>query len=490
MTATKLDVPVRFVGFDTGGEVFLSNNRVFRGIYPGKSDLYRKVLHICKTHDLFQFGIVSTRELNSNPHPELPYDLVLEHEHIPFISYPHEWPGSMLKDAAIFHINLYAELGKRGLTIKDWHPYNILFKGVVPIFVDFSSIVPMGNLQNEAYLTPPRIPPAFRHLWNTTSSYFFEMYRRMCEPYFLLPLYMMHAGQHTKAHISILETYLNVAKPKDVRSLVGRKYKLFDILNKLALIQPGSGKSWFLKLLRLEIETLSVSRRGYLDYYASKGEDFGFSPSPNWNNKQKVVYDAVKCFQPKTVLDIGSNTGWFSVLAARLGCQVVAMDIDDACVDAVYRRAKQEKLPILPLVANLANLTPDIAPPTFKNEPSLSLIGGDAPLITAANKRLKCEMVLALAIIHHLVLGSGLRFERVVELLSALTEKLLVIEFVAREDELIMADPAFFPSYNGNPQEFSWYTLENFIIQLKSVFRSVNIKPSHPDSRTIIVCEK
>ena len=173
MRTDQPNAPTRFVGFDSGGEVFLSQDRVLRGIYPGKGDLYRQVLRTCESHDLFQFGIVATRELNSNPYPELSYDLVLEHERIPFISYPHEWSASMLKDAAIFHIDLYTELGKQGLTIKDWHPYNILFKGTAPIFVDFSSIIPIGNLQDEAYLTSPRVPPAFRYLWDKYSAYFF-----------------------------------------------------------------------------------------------------------------------------------------------------------------------------------------------------------------------------------------------------------------------------------------------------------------------------
>lgn len=131
-TEGQLGAPTRFVGFDVGGEVFLSQGRVLRGIYPGNSALYREVLRTCEVHDLFRFGIVATRELHVNPHPDMPYDLVLEHERIPCVSYPHEWPASMLKATALFHIDLYTELGPYGLTIKDWHPYNILFKATKP----------------------------------------------------------------------------------------------------------------------------------------------------------------------------------------------------------------------------------------------------------------------------------------------------------------------------------------------------------------------
>lgn len=480
----------RFVGFDTGAEVFLKDGRVFRGIYPGKEELYEHVLGICTRENLFQFGIVATHELTTNLNLQLPYAWILEHERIPFISYPHEWPASMLKEAALFHLRLFSKLGEHGLTFKDWHPYNILFRGTKPVFVDFSSIIPHDKLLEEAYLTPPRVPATYRRIWDRVSGYYYEMYRRMYEPYFLWPLYMMHYKRHVHARERILKTYLDTLAPGELPVPIGRKYRLFGILKKLALIQPGKRKTLFLSMLHQEMERLSVARPGYLDYYAAKDEDFTFTPSTEWNNKQKVVYEAIQQRHPHTLLDIGSNTGWFSILAAQNGCEVVAMDIDDACMDALYQRAQKEDLPILPLVANLNALTPDIAPPLFENEPSLSLIGGEAPLLIAAEKRFRCEMVLALALIHHLVLGQGMLFEQVVGKLNALTEKVLLLEFVARDDRLIVAEPSFFRAYQANASAFDWYTLENLINELKRVFRTVIARPSHPVSRTLLICEK
>src|SRR5688500_4898470 len=90
----------RLVGFDTAGEPFVSGDRVLRGIYRGNADTVRRVLRTCEKHDLFSHGIVATRELAENPHPELAYEMVLEHERIPFVSYPHEWSASMFKEAA------------------------------------------------------------------------------------------------------------------------------------------------------------------------------------------------------------------------------------------------------------------------------------------------------------------------------------------------------------------------------------------------------
>ena len=65
-------------------------------------------------------------------HPELGYEMILEHERIPFVSYPHEWSASMFKEAALLHNALYERLEEHGLTLKDWHPLNILFSGTRP----------------------------------------------------------------------------------------------------------------------------------------------------------------------------------------------------------------------------------------------------------------------------------------------------------------------------------------------------------------------
>ena len=492
-------VSTRFVGFDSGGEVFLNQDRVFRGIYPGYGDLYRKVLRTCEVHDLFRLGIVATREARANPYPNLPYELVLEHEKIPFISYPHEWTTSMLKDAAIFHIDLYMGLGLHDLTIKDWHPLNILFKGAEPVFVDFASIIPIDNLHEEEYLTPPHVPAPFQHVWDTTSAYIYEMYQRMFVPYFLLPLYLMHQKSHKDARLRMFQTTLNASHSVISKSEVFRRfsiarggYAIRALYKKLALMGQQRYKSRFLKMLKSEMEGLNVSLRtsDYASYYDEKKENFDIKSSAQWTNKQVAVCDAIKQLKPKTVLDVACNTGWFSILAAKQGCQVVAIDIDEACVNTLYDRARREKLSILPLVIDLTNLTPDVYPIEYENEPSCSFISGDAPLLFSAEKRLKCEMVLALAIIHHLCLGQGKSFSNVLSILNPFCEKYLVLEFVDKKDELIRNKISFFPAYYKNKSDFEWYNIENLISLLKKYFTYVDIKDSQPETRKILICKK
>ena len=64
---------------------------------------------------------------------------VLRHERIPFVSYPYEWPFSMLKDAALLQLDLNLAALEEDMILKDSTPYNVQFKGAKPVFVDIGS---------------------------------------------------------------------------------------------------------------------------------------------------------------------------------------------------------------------------------------------------------------------------------------------------------------------------------------------------------------
>jgi len=487
------------VGFDTAGEVFVSGDRILRGIYPGDAEAVRDILGRCERDDLFKRGIVSTRELAKNPHPELPYETVLEHERVPFVSYPHEWPALMLRDAALFHIALFQELGERGLTLKDWHPYNVLFDGAVPTFVDFTSIIPVEALASQTHLQRSPAAKGIARFWDAPAAAVYESYRLMYEPYFGLPMAMMRDGRPAQARRRLYETALNSAQTVITRreafagNLAGRvAYELADRRLRFALLERGPVKRRFFSLLKRMVAGSELAVRGsaYSSYYEDKREAFSTDPSPEWTGKQRSVREALVDHSPSTVLDLGSNTGWFSILAARLGSNVVAVDLDEACIDALYLTAKRQELAILPLVVNLTAPAADRAAIEFPGEPSLSLIGGNEPLYPAPNGRLRCDMVMALALVHHLVLGQGLSFESVAAIFAGLSKKYLCAEFVELEDPMIVSDPPFFPAYNSSPDSFGRYSLDNFIAALRAHFPTIEVRPSYPDTRVMLVASK
>src|SRR5258708_5922572 len=148
--------------------------------------------------------------------------------------------------------------------------------------------------------------------------------------------------------------------------------------------------------------------------------------------------------QPRTVLDVGCNTGHFSYLAARHGASVVAIDYDAVVVGAVWRQAHKENLDILPLVVNLARPTPAIG---WRN-------GECASFLERAHGRF--ETVLMLGVIHHLMVSERIPLAEIVSLAAELTTAALVIEFVAPDD------PMFRRIARGRDHLFSDLTKESF----------------------------
>src|SRR5688572_31954065 len=94
---------------DRTARVFYHQGRIFRGLTETAS---REWQALSATSFFRRFtasgGIVSTeqRELSSVPLSDPHWTAVLEHERIPFVSYPFEWPFGMLKDAALLQLDL------------------------------------------------------------------------------------------------------------------------------------------------------------------------------------------------------------------------------------------------------------------------------------------------------------------------------------------------------------------------------------------------
>jgi SAM-dependent methyltransferase len=491
--------PIPLIGFDDVAEVFRDGDRVLRGIYPAAAPLYRQVLERVETHGLFEHGIVRTRAASATEYPEPGFGLLLEHERIPFVSYPHEWPASMLLDAAQFHLRLFQELGRSGLTLKDWHPYNILFRGTRPYFVDFTSLIPTERLLTEPYLEPAVAPPLLRRGNDPMAVRLWALHDWMYERYFLLPLYLMAAGRTELARRRMAETALNAgggamrkrevlrASPVTALQLQLRRWRKQAALRG-SVVEPAR----FFAAVSDELAALSVRplQSGYATYYEDKHEAFSLETSAGWPAKQRTIGRILDRMSPATLLDLGSNTGWFSILAAKRGTEVVAVDIDEACAEILYLRAKQAGLPIQVVVVDIAAQQPPVYPRPLPHEPARQLSRTATPLFSRLQERVRCDLVLGLAISHHLVLGHGKTFDALVQMLSPLVGKGLVIEFIALNDHVVRTQPSFFPAFAAKPGAFEWYTLDNFVAAFRREFRSVEMLPSHPDTRHILVCQR
>jgi ribosomal protein L11 methylase PrmA len=123
------------------------------------------------------------------------------------------------------------------------------------------------------------------------------------------------------------------------------------------------------------------------------------------------------------VWDLGANTGVFSRLVAPHARCVVAMDGDPVAIERLYRSLEPPRQrTILPLVVDLADPSP-----------GLGWRGAERPPLA---DRGRPDLVLALALLHHLTLARNVPLAEVVQWLLDLGGE-LVVEFVHRDDPMI-----------------------------------------------------
>jgi SAM-dependent methyltransferase len=473
------------LGFDDNGEVFDRDTLVYRKISDGYKPRVSELHRLYRENALVSKGIVETT---------LREDGDLEHRRL-VISYPFEWPANMYKDAVLFHLGLFAQLDEAGLTLKDALPNNVLFEHTSPVFVDFLSLVPRDRLKEAAWLDAGGYADAR-----------FAVVEKMLLPYLLLPLLFFARCDFRTARELLSTRSCNCdGAPPSWRELLrppagrGLWRRYLRALSAGAAIVParqgGSAKSpahfraLIDRLVRV-VADLDVTppRSGYSFYYDEKREALSLADTAAFLPKQKTVHDILRARAPGSVLDIGANTGWYSVLAAGLGASVIALEDDESCIDILYARAKRERLRILPLKGSFAGLTTEIhGAKALERDYAERGVGRNA-LYRAGVDRLAADLVLVLGLFHHLVLGEGRPIEGVLEILARLTRRTLVLEFIALDDEKVVGEPGFFA--NLRKFDAGSYNLERVLQAGRRHFPRVEVLASHPASRTIVAFDR
>jgi hypothetical protein len=342
------------------------------------------------------------------PDPARAYK-VIRPQPIEFISYPYEWSLSGFRDAALFVLDVQRRAVLRGLTLKDASAYNVQFHAGSPIWID--------TLSFEVYRE--------EQPW--------VAYRQFCEQ-FLAPLALMslqdvRLGQLCRANVDGIPLDLAARLlPWRSRLRVGLALHLHlhSVLQQQHAGRDASSQSGrmstramlgLIDSLRTTVKRLPsrLRRRGWSTYY----DEHSYSPD-EFENKSRVVADFLGRTGARNVWDLGSNTGHFSRLACQSGCFTVAFDSDPACVEQIYLDMKRQgETRLLPLFLDLFNPTPPLG---WQNSERASIFDRANP-----------DLVLALALIHHLAFTGNQPLANLAAFFSRLAPWLL-IEFVPETD--------------------------------------------------------
>ena len=360
---------------------------------------------------------------------------IIQPEVVPFISYPYEWTYAQLYDAALLTLSVQRIALSHGMILKDASAYNVQFIGNRPVFID--------TLSFAAYTTGEP--------W--------EGYKQFCE-HFLASLAL--AAYNSPAILKTLRVYLDGIPLAVACSLLPKKARwnrgLFAHLylhnaaqrrhqtGGQAIVAKAKGRRMsrlaldgLLSSLERSVKKLKVPRAQteWGDYY-----EFTNYSGTAFEDKKKLISQMLKQIKPlpKVVWDIGANNGEFSELAARLGTYTVAFDIDETAVTRNYQTKRDKKLQplLLPLVQDLTNPSPDLG---WAHAERLSLV-----------RRGPADVVLALALIHHLAIGNNVLLPQIAAFLRQIGRH-IIIEFVPKEDSkvqhLLASRKDIFDSYDA-----------------------------------------
>ncbi len=371
---------------------------------------------------------------------------VLEHERVPFVSYPYEWTFSQLQDAALLQLELGIAAVDEGLMLKDATPYNVQFRGSSPVFIDIGSFekIPeglpwVGYRQFCMLYLYPLLFQAHKdipfHPWMRGSIdgiqpidaiKVFSLRDRLRKGVFL------HASLHAR-----LDRRANKSGPGSAEANENKR-----------TVKPEAVKAHMDSMRRLVAK---------LKWKAGETSWSGYRASNTYSDdddkrKQEFVAEVAAEKSPALTWDMGCNDGAYSRIAAENSERVVAFDFDHATVDALYRSLKVEgNTKILPLVGNLADPSPGLG---WRGLERRTLSDRGAP-----------DLMLALALIHHVSISANIPIAEFFEWVKDLGSTLL-IEFPKRTDPMVRALLA-------NKQEGANldYDLDNFEAEMKKRFQ-------------------
>jgi hypothetical protein len=441
------EIPVSEVAFhpasyvDPDVQVFLWRDGLYRGIAGGKAANYRSVLGSAGVNRMMQARkLVNTQATDDKL---APFALVLKHERLPVVSYVHEWCFDAIKDAALLVLDLQEELAGDGVELADPHPWNVLFDGAAPIFVDFGAIVPL------------------RPGWSPC----------LPSPYYVNPLRLFASGHGRVARALLCHAdQRGVEDDEAVRILnpgasrakaIARKLLSEPLRRSVGQIRKSERQS--------PAEFFASARAGIaglaLPLQANDRTDEVWRPTPDSLRAArqplaKVLTDLQGC----SLVEVGISDGWCALEAARSGARVIAFGTDEAAVNRLYVTARDEKLDLQPLVMCVAS-------------PSGGA-GDYAREYPPGTERFRCETAIALDIVPELV-HRNLPFERIAEALSDFAERRLVVAFFAKDD---------LPAQWW--QSCEWYTLDRLKRALAGKFTRILECPAPAGSPVLLVCEK
>lgn len=414
---------------DPSGFVYVADGVLYRQVNRVFAEDFDACTASGLYDDLSASGLLIPHRIVGHEHAFAPEaHAVIEPDRIDFVSYPYEWAFGALKDAARLTLEVQERALARGFALRDASAYNVQFRDARPVLIDTLSFA--RYREGEPWVA----------------------YKQFCE-HFLVPLALMgmrdvRCGRLQREYLDGIPVDLGSAllpRRTWVRAglllhvhLHARATKRYQRASVSAVTGRRGlsrrGLAGLLASLRDTVERLSWRPAG--TQWADYASDHNYSEAA-MAAKRRLVRDYLAAAAPRTVWDLGGNTGAFSRAAREVAPSVVCFDLDPAAVELNYRQVRERgETGLLPLQLDLMNPSPASG---WAHDERFSL-----------EARGPADALLALALVHHLAIANNVPLPRVAELLARLG-RALVIEFVPKSDSqverLLRNRPDIFPAY-------------------------------------------
>ena len=442
---------------DPAGRVFSHEGVVLREVRWGYRDEYDELMSSGLYAKLVSQGLlVEHQELDDFAGGSDETFKVLKPEQIPFISYPYEWSFSQLQQAALTTLRIEQTALEFGMSLKDASAFNVQFLKGRAVFIDTLSF--QKYREGEPWAA----------------------YKQFCQ-HFLSPLAIMNYKGIRTGSLSL--THLDGIPLEMASSLLPARSRLkpsvqihihlhSTMLKKFAG-KPESannkkrhfGKKARLGLLDNLLSTVSGFKwksgnsiwRGYYEGDSYSQEAF--------EDKVRSVKGFLERARAETVWDLGANTGVFSRLASEMGSTTIAFDSDPSVVDACFLAVQEDgDTTLLPLVMDLASPSPALG---WANQERMGLA-----------QRGPADLVLALALIHHLAIANNVPMKMISEYFRSLGNW-AIVEFVPK------TDPKVILLLESRDDVFEDYTQERFELEFGSMFQIETKLPVRDSERVL-----
>lgn len=449
---------------DDSGPVFISRNKVYRAINPKFEQSTRELIESGVIEKLYQLNLFPKTEISSKYISG--YNLIIEHQLINPPIYPFEWSPEMLRKAALCVLKVNEIANLYGYELKDAHPYNILFSYSNPIFIDLGSIV------KKKY---PNFWPAYDEFINC-----------YCRPLRLIEigyrdifkrLFLLSGATNADELIRLSNRAYNLLSfkvSKFLRRSLSAAHRIESINIETTFSNPSL--KWLIKC-GIALRALPIKQRD-MNSLNKTINSYRFPKTSLWGNyhlkaglysnsgnielseRMNWIVNRVGSLSPRTILELAGNQGVLSRKLALLPTveRIICSDYDQEAIDQlVLRTSMNEK----------------VYPACFD-----FMCDARESISKERANRFKSDVVIALAVTHHLLLSQNLNIETIFETIVSYVSRYLIIEFM----------PLGLWDGEKSPPNPEWYTLEWFTEKLTHHFKILEVK-NLEENRIIFIAE-